>query len=237
MVDKKFNKVLTIVLVIILIAIVGVLIFWGKETLDKYNKNIGSRDAVEEFEQEIKRIKETNNSNLTPSEPQNTTDEDVKLDLGDTSNNGNLQTKKLNNRTKIAKQTYKGFAVAGVIEIPKISIKYPVLDRATLSSMEQSVGIAFGPGLNKVGNTVILGHNYRNRLFFSNLHKLANGDKIYITDTEGNRLSYTVYNMYETGADDFDYAVRDTRGKREISLQTCTDDVQKRLIVWAKEDE
>ena len=39
-----------------------------------------------------------------------------------------------------------------------------------------------------------------------------------------------------TGSSEFDYATRDTAGKREISLTTCTNDVQARLVVWAKED-
>ena len=87
-----------------------------------------------------------------------------------------------------------------------------------------------------MGNTVIVGHNYRNNLFFSNNKKLANGDKIYITDNSGNRIAYTIYNMYTTDPEDFDYAERNTNGKREISLSTCTDDVKQRLIIWAKED-
>ncbi len=36
--------------------------------------------------------------------------------------------------------------------------------------------------LNKPGNTVIAGHNYRNSRFFSNNKKLNIGDKIYVTD-------------------------------------------------------
>lgn len=104
--------------------------------------------------------------------------------------------------------------------------------------MEVAVGIAYGPGLNKVGNTVILGHNYRNGTFFSDNKKLENGDLIYITDSEtGTRLKYVIYNTYIAGSDEFDYATRDTAGKREISLSTCTDDVKNRLIIWAKEAE
>ena len=30
---------------------------------------------------------------------------------------------------------------------------------------------------------------------------------------------------------------RDTNGKREISLTTCTDDTRDRLIIWAREVE
>ena len=102
--------------------------------------------------------------------------------------------------------------------------------------MEVSVGVMYGPGLNQVGNTVIAGHNYRNGTFFSNLKNVNNGDLIYITDESGNRVKYTIYNKYTTGSSEFDYATRDTAGKREISLTTCTNDVQARLVVWAKED-
>ena len=137
---------------------------------------------------------------------------------------------------RIAKKTYKGFTMVGKIEIPKISLNLPVLDRATASSMEVSVGVVYGPGLNQVGNTVIMGHNYRDGTFFSNLYKLAVGDLIYITDNSGTKMKYTIYNMYETPASDFSYASRDTAGKREISLSTCTDDVQNRIIIWARED-
>ena len=91
-------------------------------------------------------------------------------------------------------------------------------------------------GLNKPGNTVIIGHNYRNGLFFSNNKKLQNGDKVYIKDETGTTLTYTIYNKYETTPEDTSYMNRDTGGKAEISLSTCNDDSSKRLIIWAKAD-
>ena len=62
------------------------------------------------------------------------------------------------------------------------------------------------------------------------------GDKIYITDLTGKRLSYTIYNKYETSDTDAEYMTRDTQGATEISLTTCTDDSKARLIIWAKAD-
>ena len=50
------------------------------------------------------------------------------------------------------------------------------------------------------------------------------------------KIKYTIYNIYNTTSQDFDYANRDTAGKREVSLTTCTDDVNARLVIWAKED-
>ena len=91
----------------------------------------------------------------------------------------------------------------------------------------------YGAGINQVGNTVIIGHNYRNGLFFSNNKRLNNGDKIYITDNSKNRLTYTIYNKFETTPEDASFYSRDTNGKPEITLSTCNDDSSKRLILFA----
>ena len=69
---------------------------------------------------------------------------------------------------------------------------------------------------------------------FSKLHTLQNGDSIFITNINGVKLEYKVYNNYTAGANDFDYATRDTRGYIEISLSTCTNDASTRTVVWAR---
>lgn len=70
---------------------------------------------------------------------------------------------------------------------------------------------------------------------FSNNKKLVVGDKIYITDQTGQKIEYSITKTYTTTDMDFSYATRDTNGKREISLSTCTTDPSKRLVIWAKE--
>ena len=91
-------------------------------------------------------------------------------------------------------------------------------------------------GLNKVGNTVIIGHNYRNGAFFGSNKWLDEGDKVYITDDSGDRVEYTIYKKYLTEEKDYSYATRDTNGKREITLSTCTDaSNDQRIIVLAAE--
>ena len=199
--EKKYNKVLTTILIIGIVLVFAVLGFWGFEIYKKYYTKKNANDAVEEFDSRLNKIADTSNLLTNVTLNVNGLDENA---IG--TGNG-----------KIARMTYKGFTMVGTIEIPKINLKYPVLDRASKASMEKSVGIAYGPGLNKVGNTVIMGHNYRNGT--------------------GTRIKYLVYNIYETGAEDFDYASRDTAGKREISLSTCTDDVNGRIIIWAREAE
>ena len=114
---------------------------------------------------------------------------------------------------------------------------YFIFEKATATSIEQGVAVSYGPGPNQIGNTVIVGHNYRNGSFFGSNKKLKLGDKIYITDNSGTRLKYNIYNIYETSPDDGDYMVRDTAGKREISLSTCTDNSKARLVIWAVEEQ
>jgi len=131
---------------------------------------------------------------------------------------------------------YKGFVVVGYIEIPKIELSYPVLENGSDISLEASVAVMYpaNPVLNTPGNIIIMGHNYRNGKFFSNLQKLSIGDKVFIEDLDGKKLTYTIYDMYEVKPEDVDYITRDTRGGTEITLYTCTDDGARRLIALAK---
>lgn len=90
-------------------------------------------------------------------------------------------------------------------------------------------------GLNKIGNTVIIGHNYRNGAFFGSNKRLNERDKVYITDNTGLRVEYTIYKKYLTPQEDYSYAQRDTNGKREVTLVTCHTDNRYRLVIWARE--
>ena len=54
------------------------------------------------------------------------------------------------------KLTYKGYAVNGKIEIPRIDLEYPILE-ANADTIMVAVGFIYGPGLNEVGNNVIIG--------------------------------------------------------------------------------
>ena len=123
----------------------------------------------------------------------------------------------------------------GTIQIPKTKVKIPIVDKATPASMKSAAAVIYGSGLNEIGNTVIAAHNYRNGTYFSNNKKLVVGDKIYITDSSGDKIEYTIYKTYTVDATEFSYATRDTQGKREISLSTCTTDSEQRLVILARE--
>lgn len=231
--EKKFNKVLTVILIIVVVGIVCVGAVFGRQVVEKIIRNKDQQEGLNEFNNRVV----SRRSAALPSQNTNTAENDVQLYFDPSIFENNTNSLEQSDNSIRAKQTYKGYAVAGKIEIPKTGLEMLVLDRSTKESMEVAVGIAYGPGLNKVGNTVILGHNYRNGDFFSDNDKIEEGDAIYITDSDtGTRLKYIVYNKYVTGSDEFDYATRPTEGKREISLSTCTDDVKSRLIIWAKEE-
>lgn len=123
----------------------------------------------------------------------------------------------------------------GTISIPKINIKYPILEKETPQSIKVAVAYLTGAGVNQIGNTVIQGHNYRNGMFFSNLSKLSNGDVIHITDKTGTQITYKVYNVFGADPTDSSFYKRDTAGLREITLSTCTNDGSQRTIVLARE--
>lgn len=231
MINSKYNKVLTVILIIVVIVIFGLLGFWGYQTYVKYFQEKDLDTALNEFNESISRpggiVRPSINTTTNESYDSNF----VPIDNGipnSTSNNGSSTPEVV---------TYKGFIMLGRMEIPKIDLDLPVLEKATKKSLEQSIGVLMGPGLNQVGNTLILGHNYRNGTFFSRNDELENGDSIYITDNSGTRIEYEVYNVYTTSSEDISYMSRDTAGRREISLSTCTDDSNYRLVVWAKEKE
>lgn len=216
MFESKYSKVLTVILVIVIIAIVGLLGFLAYDYYQNYMITKDTADFVDEFEGEG-----------TDGEAQENT-------VADTDGINPLEQIKDSNTSTKSKRTYKGFGVLGTMQIPATNFKYPVLEKVTKKSIETAVAYLYGSGLNQSGNTVIIGHNYRNGLFFSNNKKLKVGDKIYITDNDGKKLTYTIYNKFETTPEDTSFYQRDTGGKPEVTLSTCTDDSKARLIIFAK---
>lgn len=222
MFESKYSNVLTILLIISIIIILGVILFFGFRLIKNNAIKSDAEDAVDQFQGQINGVDNT------------TTDKnEVTNEIAPIIGIENIIADNNNSNTNTS--TYKGFPMVGTIEIPKTNLKCPILQDASPRAIEVAVGIYDGPGLNKIGNTTIAGHNYRNGTFFSNNKKLVNGDKIYITDESGKKVTYVIYNTYVTTPEDSTYLERDTEGKREISLTTCTDDAKSRLIILARE--
>lgn len=238
MFDSKYSKFLTVILIVVIIAIVGLLGFLGYDAFTKHTINSESEDAVSRFEEELNKLTDSN----IVEEPYTNTDTNVEVNLNTIEPEVDLNTIVENTTTGESSSgssvQYKGYNVIGTIEIPKTDIKYPIIeqDDVGINSLKVAICNLYGNLNEPGGNAVLVGHNYRNGTFFSNNKKLENGDKIYITDNTGKKVTYEIYKKYETGTGDFSYATREVEeGVREISLSTCNDDSSKRLIIWARE--
>lgn len=221
---EKGRKFFTIMLVMLAIVIIILLGYLAYKYISGYIISKEAAKVVEEFENEVKDI--------------------VIVEIGEENTIANnieqnhIQNTQAPQTTKTPQTTkkYKGYTIIGTIKIPKTKVSYPIVNSTSPDAMDNAIVLLYGVGLNRQGNTVIAGHNYRNGGFFGNNKKLENGDKIYITDEYGTSIEYTIYNKYITEDSDFSYATRNTNGKREISLSTCTSDSTKRLVIWAKEN-
>lgn len=85
----------------------------------------------------------------------------------------------------------------------------------------------------KLGNVCIAAHNYDNDKFFSKINTLSNEDLIYIYNLNGKKSEYSVTENFETKFDDTSPTSQDTRGKQEITLVTCNNLNNNRIIVKA----
>ena len=218
--QNKGKLFFNIIITITIIALLGIGIYIAYYYISNYLAVKEAEEAVDEFEKRVIVVAiEEENSNQEAQ----TTEIDGNYD--DTEQTS----------TSRYTSSYRGYSMIGTMQIPKTKIKVPIVDKVTPSSIAAAVGVLYGPGPNEIGNTVYAAHNYRNGTFFSNNKNLVEGDKIYITDGDGIKLEYTIYNVYTTDANDFSYATRNTEGNREISLSTCTNDPAERLVIWAIE--
>ena len=122
----------------------------------------------------------------------------------------------------------------GSINIPSIGVNYPILSETTTELLKIAPCKFWGADPNQVGNFCIVGHNYRNRLFFSKVPNLENGDVIEITDLSNTTLQYVVYDKFIIEPDNTECTSQKTNGRKEITIITCTDDGSQRVVVKAR---
>ena len=228
----KFDFLLSIFLVCILVS----LCIYAEYDINKNEET--SQEIMSEFNtdaQEDTTIAKNNILVVVLDDANQTNDTD--------SNDNALQKNKQNGGSKKTVQTtsegYR-YSTIATINIPKINLQYPILDGETDSEAETEALLKISPTKfwgadpNEVGNFCIVGHNYRNSRFFSKVPSLVNGDVIEITDTSGNTLRYSIYNKYEVVPEDLSCTSQLTKGKKEITLITCTNDSKMRVIIKAR---
>ena len=234
MFESKYSKLLTVLLILGIISIVAILGTTGIIIMNNGKAKQEAENAVDNFQniinEEVNNNNNNSNNNINEEIPESNI---IANEIVPTIGLENIIVD--NTSSEENTKNYKGFPMVGTIEIPAINLKYPVLEDSSRDAIEVAVGIYDGPGLNKVGVTTIAGHNYRDGRFFANNKKLVEGDKIYITDINGQKITYSIYKIYTTSPEDGSHLDYDTQGKREIALSTCTDDTKSRLIILAKE--
>lgn len=148
--------------------------------------------------------------------------------------NKNTQTTKVQTKSYIAKDG-KEYNYIGRIVIPKIGVDYAILDHWSDELLRVSICKFHGSNPNEVGNLCLVGHNWRNKRFFSKVPTLEIGDLVEITDLNEVTIEYEVYDIHTVDPNNVDDTTQKTNGRKEVTLITCTDDSSQRVIVKCKE--
>lgn len=185
-------------------------------------------EAVNKEKYESRLIEETI-SNKDSVEEQN-----INNNINKTSKQNVINVKEEQKEYETMPQNIKGYKVIGKIQIPKINLETYILSETSNKTLNVSVAKLYGPKINKIGNFCIAGHNSNNNMF-KQVDKLDIKDKIILTDTYDNSITYEVYDKFKTTPKDVSCLEQNTNGEREVTLITCTIGGLKRVIVKAVE--
>lgn len=123
--------------------------------------------------------------------------------------------------------------VIGIIEIQKINIYYPIFSGCTEELLKISPCRLYGPLPGKNGNLCIAGHNYDNSKFFSKIPALNINDEIILYNNSNKKFSYFIFNIYEVKSDDISPIYSYDEKKKQLTLITCNNINNKRIIIKA----
>lgn len=126
--------------------------------------------------------------------------------------------------------------IIGMIEIPSLSVSYPIFSYLDDELLKISPCKFLGEMPPASSNLCIAGHNYDNNKFFSNINLLKNGDEILIYNQIGEKFVYSVFNRYEVNDNDLSPIKEDYQGGYELTLITCNNLNQRRIVVKAKKE-
>ena len=121
----------------------------------------------------------------------------------------------------------------GRIYCPKIGLDEYIYNQYSEENLKILPCKFYGNSLEEDGNICIIGHNYFDDRFFSNLNRLEINDSIILNDLNENEYEYVVYQKFEITEKNVEQVLR-AKAKKEVTLCTCTFDKSKRLIIKAK---
>ena len=140
-----------------------------------------------------------------------------------------------NEELKQVQVKYKDYNVVGIITIPKIGIEYPILDTTNEKTMKVAITKFWGNNVNELGNFTMAGHNNKDGTMFGKTKRLNIGDKIEMTDLTGRTLEYEIFDQYLIDPNDVSCVKSVKENTREVTLITCANGRNNRLITKARE--
>lgn len=127
----------------------------------------------------------------------------------------------------------------GIVQIEKIDVLYAIVEGTQDEQINRAIGHeSSSAGIGAQGNCVIAGHRggYYGT-FFERLPELEMGDEVVLTDLNGVRYHYVVYEQLMVDPPDWSVTNElkgmDGETMHILTLITCEDDTRKRIIVHA----
>lgn len=208
---QSYQKTISIPLLAILLPLV-VLIFFAIFSFNKYGDELSTNEVLDSnvnisaVEDVIEEIPEENHPDIEEN-----------IYTNDIAENSQEST----NVATVTASNGESYDVIATLNIPSLNIKYPILATTSTDLLKVSLNKYWGANPNEVGNMVVVGHNYKNNKFFSNLPNIEYGAIVEITDLNGRTLEYKVYETSIIDPYDNSCTSQLTNGKTEITLITC----------------
>ncbi len=146
---------------------------------------------------------------------------------------GNYNIYKLYANTQTQEEENTENNLFGIIEIPKISLYYPVFSNLTEENLKVAPCKFYGTNLKENTNICIAGHNYNNDMFFSKINQLSQNDEIFIYDNTGIKYTYLVTQNYEVKEEDLSPIYNYNKNEKTLTLITCNNLNSNRFIIKA----
>lgn len=126
-----------------------------------------------------------------------------------------------------------GTITIGFIEIPEIKIDYPIASKVTTDpALAYSPAYLYGPGLNRVGRTTIVGMVNS----FEGIEKVKKDSIIKITDENEIEREYKVIEVKKIDANDSSFAKTNKETIAEIAISLVDkSNKEERLVIIAEE--
>lgn len=121
--------------------------------------------------------------------------------------------------------------VIGIITIPSLDLKYPVIEGTSSTVLNAGIGhIAETASIGEIGNCVLCGHNgSRYGTFFTPLNQIAIGAEVSVMDKTGAVHLYEVTETFVVNP--YDNSIKAQSGTEELTLFTCAEKGTKRFVV------